>query len=157
MSFLGLLNDLLGLRVPLLALFCAYIAWRQYCISRNRLRFDWYDKRFEVYQGLKDMLLFIFSNNTLTIEELRKFKISIVQSTFLFNESSNIDELLGNIYKKAITLKKLSDKLNDKNIPVGPKRDKLTNDQRECLEWFDEQTKIAEKLFSKYLKPTGKY
>jgi hypothetical protein len=145
-----------GLLVPLLAVlgtyFGVFIAWHQYVVSRNKLRLDWYDKRFEVYQGLKDLLLYLEAEATLPLEEIWKFRIRTAQSTFLFDELSEIDEFLERIDKKARGFRELNQRLKEEGLPYDV-RDKLASEETKLLDWFAEQSGVSKNLFGKYLRP----
>lgn len=149
-----------GLLVPLLAVFGAYIAWRQYVLAQrqyllneNRLRLDLYDKRFQVYQGLNEMLLYLVKEARLPLEELRKFRLLTAQSTFLFETSSGIDEFLNRIDKQAVELYKLNRQLEDECLQHGVERDELARKENELLQMLEEQRTVSKDLFGKYLRP----
>ena len=145
-----------GFLVPILAGFGVYIAWRQYAVARDKLRLDWYDKRFAVYQSLNELFQRIYTDSTITIEELKKFKGGTSQSTFLFDESSGMDKFLEEVYKKAVRLYAIGRKITNTNLPVGEERNELAEEESKILEWFNVQTDEAKKLFGKYLKPSDK-
>ncbi len=139
------------LLVPLLAVFGAWMAWHQYILSRNKLRLEWYDKRFQVYQGVEGLLLYLVVEARLPLEELQKFRIRTAQSTFLFDNSSGIDEFLKLIDTKAVKLYELSKRTE--RLPLGVEKNQLASEETELLGWFGEQSTVSQELFGNYLRP----
>ncbi len=134
---------------PIIAVTVAYIAYKQYKIDKDNLRLALYEKRFKVYQSVKEILAEASINPPVNIEAFSKFLTNIDESEFLFD--NEISEYLENIHMKVIHLNNLEKKLKESHLPVGDERTKFVNEEEKLIEWFQTQFKIAKELFSKYL------
>ena len=128
----------------------AYIAYQQHKTNRNKLRLDLYDKRFSVYKGLNTLLFHVLRDANVSIEALAEFKSKTHEATFLFD--GDIAQYLQDVRAKAVELRSQQQKLDNKNLPVGPDRSKLAEENSQVLQWFEDQLDISKQKFSKYLK-----
>jgi hypothetical protein len=99
--------DLLIAITPMLtAIFIAYIAWRQWSTAREKLRFDLYARRFQIY----DMTIAFYNalSGDVNVDEFidarRKFLMAVRESQFLFSPDSGIYETLLDLREKAFSI-----------------------------------------------------
>jgi len=125
-----------------------WIAHGQWAINRDKLKLDHYDRRFEVYQAMRELIVSVQSNGTTTDEELRKYLQRTRQAKFLLN--AKIADFRKELYNRASRLQ-LSHKLRE-----GPAPDKVhaaaANSRAENTTWFLEQEQAIEALFEPFLQ-----
>lgn len=136
-----------GFLIPLIAVITAYIAYQQYKINQNKLKFDLYDKRFKVYYSLMGLISYVIQAGTTTKEETDKFMREIYESKFLFHE--NVSNYLNIIHNRAKELRYLDKKIA--NARTTDEREKLLNEKDKHFDWFVDQMKESQKIFSSYL------
>lgn len=76
----------------------AWIAYRQSAIARARLNFDLFDKRYKVFEGVRDTILLVVQNAALKDKELASYNWAVVDAPFLFNE--DIQRYVDDLRKK---------------------------------------------------------
>lgn len=138
-----------GFLTPMIAIIATYIAYQQHKSSKEKFRFDLYEKRFQVYHSIMQLLGSIISTGKVLDEEMKKFLISTSESEFLFED--DIREYLDLIYSKAGDLWHLTTVLEDQSLPIGEERSKCAHEGHELKIWFSEQFKVSRDKFRKYL------
>lgn len=103
----------------LVALFVAYIAYRQWRVARQKLRLDLYNKRFAVFETtLRFYQDLLGESNSAESEPLhRQFITAMIESRFLFATSSGISQLMTEFNKAAFVIKGSRDILKTYSIP----------------------------------------
>jgi hypothetical protein len=138
-----------ALLTPLLAIFGAIIAWRQSCISKNKLKLDLFEKRFAVYNKARNMLGEIMMEGKLTNQELQKYGAGIQEAKWLFDDQ--VAKYLGEeLWGRAVDLQNYDAELDGK--PSGDERTSLINDRNNLKQWFFSQYKALDSKFDKFLK-----
>jgi hypothetical protein len=135
----------------LIAIIAVYIAYQQAVTARRKLKSDLFDKRFTIYNSYMDFLGSIISNGNVTIEDLRKFVTETKSSYFLFGKSKEVSQYLDSVYRKAVKLRAVNERLNQQSLPIGDERSRLAQEDADLLEWFSDQYDAARKMFGKYL------
>lgn len=129
----------------------AWIAYQQWVLSRNKSKFELYEKRYEAYKGLQSFLGSILRNGKIDTEDLIAFKWKFEEHFFLFG--SDIHDYVKNIYEKSLEFRGYEHHLSGiGSLPVGPDRNKIVNKQDALLKWLIEQPSDCKKLFEKYLR-----
>jgi hypothetical protein len=144
------LTNLSGFLTPVIAGIMVYIAYRQYKTDRDKLKWNLYEKRMEVFQSLRDLIRYITQEANVSSEELNKFAISIDKGSFLFD--SKMNDYLSGIRDKCFSLREHRMKLGNRNLGVGAERSRLAKENEEIMLWFCGQYEEAKKLFEEYLK-----
>ena len=142
------MNSILTFIIGIIAV---YIAYQQYITNRYKVKFFLYDKRYNIYNGLKEFLITVGKKGNATDDDLRKFHIETNESNFLFDD--DIIKYLSEVYQKACRLIKINNAFNDlENFPEGSeKRNKLGEKLKELMAWFSHQSDESIKKFNKYL------
>jgi hypothetical protein len=138
----------MGAGMFIIAVIVAYIALMQYKTNRDRLRLELYEKRFSVYEGLKDLLNKITISFVVTDEDLREFMIKTNEAEFLFEE--DIVQYLKEIHDKGIKLYSYNCQTHKSKPP--PPFPKTPEEIVEISNWLQEQLKESKHKFSKYMK-----
>lgn len=154
MEFVSLLmSSVIGLGVM-------YVAWQQHEITKKqhqlnqyRYKMDLYDRRFKIYQFIREWLTKIGINaaletNVLTLNNIFTFIYETREAHFLFGDE--VGEHIDNLCDKGFDLHNCGVLL--RNLEVGKKRSEVVDEHRELLDFFSEQHGITVELFSKYLK-----
>lgn len=138
-----------------IAIFVAYIGFRQAAVSREKLRLDLYNKRFEVYETTLSFYQAISSYDGSKDETFksthRAFIKAMKESQFLFPPKSNIHEILremSNDAFKVIGVKEEGAKLAEAD-PV--EFSKMHTDMLDILTSFSFRIDAIEKAIAPYL------
>ncbi len=132
----------------IVAVIVAYIAFMQYKTNRDRLRLELYEKRFSIYEGLKELLDKITIMVDVTDEDLREFIKKTNEVEFLFEE--DIVQYLIEVRKKGTKLYSFNCQLKRGETP--PPWPKDPDEIIEIKNWLQDQLKESKNKFSKYLK-----
>jgi len=142
----GILNVFRALLAPVIAGVVAYIAYQQHKTNRDKLRFDLYDRRLKVFEGLMVLLWVIFRKGTCNDQERDQFQRATVEGSFLFEK--DIANYLDMIYEKTLKMGAIRAVLN---LPSGEKRDQTVEKERQLFDWFMDQFEVSKEKFSRYL------
>lgn len=152
---LKLARELGPIFVALIAAAIAYlIQWRQWKtaerqrqIALEKLKFDLYEKRFDIYLATRDFLASVVREANLDEMALREYAIKTWHSRFLFNESTVT--YLENLRHTSVRIGafKRSYEQNLKN----PDRSKMIDENTKDLIWISDQLGKLEQAFLPYL------
>jgi len=144
-----LLSDPFAWLTALTAGIALWIAYQQVQTARAKLRFDLYERRFRVFDGVTALLAAFDLDADIKNQDLQKFWTTTNEATFLFGE--DVMAYLKELRTKAGELWMLNAKLDDSILPVGPERDKVAQDMDRTIEWFERQVEESRQYFTKYL------
>ena len=142
------INVLSALLTPAIAVAVAYVACHQWRTNRNRLKFELYDKRYDAYQAVRDLLEHIMVEATIKDERLvESFVRACRESEFLF------DDAVGN-YLQDTKDKMVKWRLNQNRsqLPAGERRDEFVKIENELLGWLIEQLPVVHDKIKPFLK-----
>jgi hypothetical protein len=140
-----------ALLVPMVAIFGAWIAYRQSVTARNTLKLALFDRRLAVYDAAREFIN-AARNSRHTSEGEFKYLSGTRGAIWLFN--ANIARYLEeDIWRKVIDLWALEDAL--KELPVGEERSKNVREQRVIKDWLGEQLREMEKMFRPFVHLGG--
>ncbi|WP_395670195.1 hypothetical protein [Rhodoferax sp.] len=119
-----------------IALFVAFIAYRQWRVAREKLRLDLYNKRFTIFEVTLNFYQQLLDGRNISAEEMqslhRKYIGAMIESKFLFSPSTNVYELMKEFNKSAFVIKGSRDVLKTQGIPpelFTQTQKKLTDEQ----------------------------
>jgi hypothetical protein len=137
-----------ALLVPVIAMFGAFIAYRQWRTAQNELKHDLYDRRYSIYKSAAAFLSVICRDGGLNDEDLFKFASVIHEARWLLNNdvAKYFDDEL---YSKAVDLQTLN--LEIKDLPVGVNRTVYVKKRADLMKWFMSQWTILNEKFSPFL------
>lgn len=134
--------NLIAMFSLLVALLASEIALRQAYINREKLRLDLYDKRFKVYTNVLNIYqqLIKYIPSTESQDKLESIHIDFImtlhESTFLFDKSSGIFELLVEMNDKVFLIKGHKEH-GQKIARIDPKVfTKYHEEFQQSLNWF---------------------
>ena len=125
---------------------CSY---QQFQTNRAKLRLDLYERRFRIFDGVRELLSTVYRNDDVTLEDIRKFRVSTNEAVFLFGPE--ISTYLDELHKRAVDLRSLNDKLHESGLPIGKERTEAAEKKARVLEWLTTQFEESRKRFGKYL------
>ncbi len=128
-----------------------WIAIRQYQTKQLELRLARYDKRFKVYQALKDFIVDVIANPKISANAVRQFDIATNEATFLFEE--DICEYLALVRRQAQEMGSLSLQIEEllADRQMNEKRSQLVQQKTKLADWFFDQLNDSKKNFERYL------
>lgn len=143
------------------------VAWRQWLISKDKLRLDLFEKRYKVYQGAQAYIASIARTTQVEFEAQKTFWHDTIDSPFLFGD--DVHAYLKLINERAGKLHTTNRQLHRAFLPpgtveldlegpppelTGQQRQQLLDDQLELNVWFEKQLHLEglPAKFSPYLK-----
>lgn len=133
--------------VPIIAAITVYIAYRQHITDRQRLKFELYDKRFEVYLSVRALISEIVLKAAIESEKIIEFSKDTREAEFLFDK--DILDYIKELIDKSAELCKFS--MLQEQVRSHNNLYKLNEDKLELLKWFSFQAEAASIKFGKYL------
>jgi hypothetical protein len=144
-----LINLLSALRTPVIALITTYIAVQQYRTNKLKVRLDLFEKRYAIYQGVKDFIRSAVREGNVSDEAFCKLDDETQDAFFLFNE--RVEEYVDELRSNGARLHYLRDQLNDQTIEIGEERNRLSAESAELSIWFGRQYLQSKQVFKKGL------
>ena len=126
------------------------IAFFQFRIARDKLRFDLFSKRLEAYEKLQEFFTSVLREGAVIDAALPVLAEARYKSRFIFGPE--IAEYFTTIWTKAGEMIVLRSKIYGPDaLPVGPDRSKVCDELAAKLHWmFEEMNKVPSR-YSKYL------
>ncbi|QKO22323.1 hypothetical protein [Rhodoferax sp. BAB1] len=138
-----------ALLTPIVAVFGAFIAFRQWRLGQNKLKLELFDRRFSVYAASRDLLAGIMTSGRAKDEETFKFLAATREAKWLLDAEIE-DYLHKALYHQALRLACLQAELE--GVGVGDERTKNVREQSEIKKWFMSQYDVLDAYFSKYMQ-----
>lgn len=139
----------------LVALFVAWVAWRQFKLGRDKLRLDLYERRFAVYERtLAFYNALIGDSKALQSENFLQLHLDFIrvcrESQFLFESDTGIFQLLEDLQSRAF--KVTGFKVHGHMVADDPTTLlKMSKDATDALSYFDTAIKTLEIKMTPYL------
>lgn len=136
-----------ALLTPVIAITVAVIGYLQWRTNQNKLKLDLFEKRYAIYEGIKDFISAVVQNGSAESDDLLKFIRSKQDALFLFKDDKV--QYLQKMQKLGTELHVLEMELKE---PGAQERQKKIERKYELLRWFGDQFENAAMLFSSDLK-----
>ncbi|WP_313220864.1 hypothetical protein [Stutzerimonas nitrititolerans] len=137
------------LLVPIIAIFGALIAYRQWRTAQNKLKLDLFDRRLVIYESVQKYLTALMISGKTTSEMEFEFLTGKRGAQWLFNE-----ELTGyldkELWRKICALGCIQSELE--GMPAGQERKNKVQAKAELREWFVAQSKVIDEKFAPFLR-----
>ena len=133
----------------LTAVLAVWIAYQQYRTNRSKLRLDLYERRFRVFDAVRNLLATVGRDGALELKDVQDFVVGTSETTFLFG--ADIVGYIEQLRLKAADLRRVHRTLADNALPVGPERNQAATEDAALITWFAEQFEESKKRFAKYL------
>jgi hypothetical protein len=130
-----------GIFLPIIALIGSLIAYQQYRIAKIKLRFELYQRRFDVYKIFIIFATKVVDSDQIRAEEYRSLREAFYLAKFLFKES--VSKHLQEFIAKSKMLRKL--RVAQDEISIG-------SEEKDLTIFFQEQDIKLYQLFQPYLK-----
>ncbi|WP_395023243.1 hypothetical protein [Dongia sp.] len=142
---------LTGLMTPLIATIGAYIAYQQWQTNHQKLQFDRYARRLQVYEHVRSILGVVGRDAAVDFQEILAFRRAVSEADFLFGPE--IIEYIDEIYRHGVKLGTL------KSERMGAHDARRTNFDFEKnahehdaeVRWFLAQFDVARERFGTYM------
>lgn len=140
-----------ALLTPVVAGLGLYIAWRQYKIAAQRTRFELFDRRLRIYEGVVDYLHSVV--NDPPMESMDQFHLlwkTTAEVDFLFGDEINL--YVKEIRKKSLRLRSLNQRTARQSLSDNAERQQAASEDKEILDWISAQIeRECVERFRKYL------
>jgi hypothetical protein len=124
--FQGLLTIIIGMIV-------AYIAWQQYKANVLNLRLARYDRRFKVYDAVKQFLSAVMRDARVSPEDLQKLGSALAESDFLFGRE--VQEYIDEVYRRGFQFRSANEKY-DQTIQTAQFDPNIADQIDRDTKWF---------------------
>ena len=127
------------------------IAIQQWKISRNRAKFELYEKRLETFKAVEKYLGSVLRNGQTSTQDIIDLRWKFNENYFLYDR--DIRDYIEDIYMESFEMLRLQRKLTGNNsLPVGTERNKVAELESEKLKWLTDQITVSRGKFDKYLR-----
>jgi hypothetical protein len=138
-----------GLLAPVIGGIAGYIAWRQWKTSSQKLKLDLFDRRFRVFQAVRDILGMMYT----TVSDDKKLYEFLSQTRdveFLFG--AEIRDYVETVWRHATRLSDAKKQLTAilDTAPIET-RQKLAQVETEEVQWAFAETRVIADKFKKHL------
>ena len=141
------------------ALIALYIGLMQWRTAHYRLSFDLYEKRYKVYEAIKDLINKANANEEVIAEDLKAFYDGIRGAEFLFDgETRNFILKIGQMAWSAQMARAQLERHQERQLERPnqpfvdhPRADKLFEKEEEMLDFLATQGQMLEEKFRPYL------
>lgn len=116
------------------------LAFQQYDVTRNKLKLDLFEKRFEVFSALRKFLSHASGTLRINEKDLDEYRVAILEVAFLF-EQDLVDYLQG-VWERGLAQKALE-------MTEAGRNDGETWAQNN--RWFSQELKTITNRFSPYM------
>ena len=145
-QWIGVLNALL---TPTIAILGIYIAWQQWNLGRNKLKYDLFEKRFRLYLAVRRAVDYVMLHARMDHETLMAFIKDTRDVKWLC--STEVQGYLdGPLREKLSRLRMLCAEID--GLPVGDERTQNARAQREAIDWIEQQITEIDKKFEPFLR-----
>jgi hypothetical protein len=134
--------------IPIIALIGSWIAFRQFQVARNKLKHDLFEKRLEIYEGVRNTLGIVARNGKLTQSEEINYLVATRSAKWLF-ENEVYQYLDKKLWGKIVDLG-----LHNSMLEGPPSEERKTHAtaRGETMKWLISQHSEFDALCAKYLK-----
>jgi hypothetical protein len=127
----------------------AWIAYKQVKIATAKLNLDLYDKRFEVFEGARSLLLTILQDANVSTGDVITFNTNITEAVFLFE--ADVRKYLDGLRERALALHTKNEQLRAMR-EEDKRRDALIDGIAALETEFASEYERLEAAFRPYLK-----
>jgi len=135
---------------PAVALAVGIVALLQYRLNRAKHRHDLFDRRYVMYEAIRNFIGGVLTSGRATTEKRLAFLVSTNGARFVFDKT--ITKYMEEIHSKAVDLHTLQSE--SEGMPQGEERTRNVDAERDIKEWFSAQLSGLEERFSSYLELT---
>jgi hypothetical protein len=145
-----LIQLLSALLTPVIAVVTTYIAIQQYRTSRLKFKLELFEKRYAIYEGVKNFILSAVREANLSNDDFFKLNEETQDAFFLFG--ARVEKYINELRSKGARLRYLNERLSDQSLPIGEERSKLSKEDAELNTWFGNQLVESKHVFRKHLR-----
>ena len=147
-----------GLATVAIALYVAFIGHSQWVTAREKLRFNLYNRRFEVYaSAINYMQTLTIWNPTppeVMYERRKDFIRAMFESGFLFADDPRIEILLEDVNKRSFAIGSYHDSTRDPDGMVRPGDQQAIREYEANCKWITEAMSRLKQMLLPYLAYT---
>jgi len=129
------------------ALLVIIITIKQYYLSRDRFKYDLFEKRYNVYKASQVFLTKFFQKATVELEDLFNFRAGTQDATFLFKD--DIAKYLKKIDSQALKLWEKKERIKD--VHESKERSKIAEEITQLSGKLNGHLRELKKIFKPYL------
>lgn len=143
------LQIVLGICAPFIAVFSAFISYRQWQLSAYKIKHDLFERRWAVYAATNDAIVTALNGNAVEhTERFENFMRKSVDASFLFSEE--IPKFLTEIGQAILDLRASERELKNTSVET-PRRKEIESHMLNKHEWLKSQVDELVPKFHRYL------
>lgn len=152
MDYLCNLKTLMAIQSLISAIFLGYIAWQQMKINKDKLKYELYNKRFEVLTKTIKFYQGVVYEKKVSEEIHQDFIAAKTAAYFLFSKDKSIYSILDEMHKNSFKIKHFKEKSQEyaKKDPIYFQ--KANSEHDELLKWFRNEVPILKGKMRPYLE-----
>lgn len=143
------LEILIAIWTAILTLVATYVVVKQYQLEKTKIKFEHFEKRYNVYKKVMDYIASIVSEATTSLKDIMIFRKETIDVMIFFGDE--IKEYVDILYDKANRLRFLTDSISKGTLTQGA-HTKFVDEEYELMTWFGDQFGICQDKFIKYLR-----
>jgi hypothetical protein len=147
-SYIMKVEYILSFITIFIGVFVAFVGYQQYSVNKERFKLDLFEKRFNVYDSIRVLLIHMLSGAVLEPERLFKFRADTEDALFLFKE--DVTNYIKLVDKKAVEYINMPEKL--RAFPEGELKSKVREEKICLMNWILKQQPQLQEVFAPYLK-----
>ena len=139
------------LLTPLIAIIALWIARQQWIVQRYKAKFDLFERRMKIYEGIREVLVSVMRDGSLDKVDVSEFYTHVRHASFLFDNRIQIyiNEIEMNVREIQKTWFFL---YGNGSLPVSDKRTKYAEENNIAITALLKQLDDFDKKFSEYMK-----
>ncbi len=141
---------LTALSTPVIAMLGAWIGWRQWVTTRDKLRLELFERRMEVHKALYETLGCLYVKGRLSSEEELRYLTGTSGAKWLFGKEIN-EYLLKELWPKLADHQRYVEELKDVADDLEARK-RLAEAKAENWKWLRAQDSRIDALFMPYLQ-----
>jgi len=140
-----------GLLVPVIAIFAVYIAWQQWKTNSNRLKYEYFDRQFSIYENIVSFFTAVVSKRAMKEIDILEIIQDTKSAKFIF--CSEIYDFLDKAILKFSDLETIDAELE--GLDIGDERTSLVYRRKEIRNWFHDELMVIDSRFQKHMNLRG--
>lgn len=131
-----------------ISIIISIVTYQQYRLAHSKLKLDLYEKRFSVFQGVREFLSIFVAKANFEMMEFYAFRAKTAEADFLFDDK--VVKFIKQVDKEALDFH--TKKAVLEGVPVGEARTKLVEDEINSLRQLTDRITELKEVFRDYFE-----
>lgn len=131
-----------------ISIIISIVTYQQYRLAHSKLKLDLYEKRFSVFQGVREFLSIVLAKADFEMNEFYAFRAKTAEADFLFD--GRVVKLIKQVDKEALDFH--TKKAILEGVPVGEARTRMVEDEISALKQLTDRITELKEVFRDYFQ-----